>query len=493
MKSKFLRLATSGFVVAGTAVSFNLLNAASPIELLSLNQFGRINSQAALAQDVEEDVNVRVYQAASPAVVSIDAGDGTGSGSIISPDGLVLTNAHVVAGSNTVKVTLSDGRTFEADVIAFGESGLDLAAVKIRGQRNLPTVRLASSGSAQVGQRAFAIGNPFGQFQGTFTTGIISRIDPNRGLLQTDAAINPGNSGGPLLNNQGELIGVNSAIFAPRGASGSIGIGFAISIDRVQPFLVAVREGRAPRTAQQSPLLGGGQEAQQITLNTSVQGKLDRSSGTLPSDNSYYNAYTFEGRAGQRIVIEMSSSDVDSYLILLSSDGEDIAQDDDGGGGSNSRLELSLPKDGTYTILANSYGSGQMGNYSLRIAAAASNAVDRTPSRISPQQQGRVLLQEQGNLGPGSPVLQSDGSFYQEHRFQGNEGQSVTISLESPDFDTYLILLDGDEQVIGENDDASPDSTNSSITVTLPATGTYRVIANAYDRTGRGRYTIVVR
>ncbi|HEY9627745.1 MAG TPA: trypsin-like peptidase domain-containing protein [Coleofasciculaceae cyanobacterium] len=503
MKSKFFRVATSGFAVVGTAVGLNLINAVSSVELLSLSQFGQ-HPHPALAQDAEDTVNVSVYEKASPAVVSIDAGKGTGSGSIISADGTILTNAHVVAGSETVKVTLADGRSFEADVVAFGESGLDLAIVKIRGQSNLPTLKLANAGAASVGQRAFAIGNPFGQFQGTFTTGIISRIDRDRGLLQTDAAINPGNSGGPLLNSQGEIVGVNSAIFSPGERTGNIGIGFAISIDRVQPFLVAVREGRAPRTAQQSPMLGGGQTAQKITLNSSIEGKLDRTSGTLSSDNSYYNAYTFEGRAGQRVVVEMSSSDLDSYLILLSADGTDLAQDDDSGGGSNSKLEIALPADGTYTILANAYGSGQTGSYSLRVAAGTgaqsmSAIPDSQPSQRPAQpnrpngQQGGILLQQQGTLGPGAPILQSDGSFYREHTFRGSAGQTVTVSLESSDFDTYLIVLDENEQLLGQNDDTSANSTNSSLTLTLPVTGTYRVIANTYDRTGQGEYTLMVR
>ncbi|QYO62818.1 trypsin-like peptidase domain-containing protein [Leptolyngbya sp. 7M] len=361
-----LRLITSGFAIVGTSLGINLLNAFSAVELLNPVTLGRASHQA-LAQEVEEDVNVRVYQAASPAVVSIEAGDGNGSGTIISPDGLILTNAHVVAGARTVQVVLPDGTKLQGDVVAFGEAGLDLAAVQLRGQRNLPTVPIADPASVSVGQRAFAIGNPFGQFQGTFTTGIVSRIDSNRGLIQTDTAINPGNSGGPLLNSRGELIGVNSAIFSPRGAGGNIGIGFAISVDRIQPFLTAVRDGTAPRTAQQSPMLAGGQPAQRITPNTPVAGQLSQESGILPADNSYFNAYTFEGKAGQQVVIEMTSSELDAYLILLAPDGRDVAQDDDGGGGSDARLVTSLPADGTYTVLANTYRAGQTGRYNIRL------------------------------------------------------------------------------------------------------------------------------
>jgi serine protease Do len=370
MNTYLFRLATSGLTAIGLALGINGLNAFAPVDLLNLAASS--SSSQAQAQDLEEDVNVRVYRTASPAVVSIETSNGSGSGSIISPDGLVLTNAHVVSGEQTVEVILSDGTKLQADVIAFGEAGLDLAAVQIRNQRNLPTVQIANPESIAVGQRAFAIGNPFGQFQGTFTTGIVSRIDSNRGLIQTDTAINPGNSGGPLLNSRGEMIGVNSAIFSPRGASGNIGIGFAIMIDRVEPFLAAVQDGTAPRTAQQSPLLGGGTQAQRLVPNSPIQGILGTESGVLPSDNSYFDAYTFEGKAGQQIVIEMTSNEIDAYLILLSPDGQDVAQDDDGGGGSNARLTTSLPADGTYTVLANSYQAGETGRYNLRLATQGS-------------------------------------------------------------------------------------------------------------------------
>jgi S1-C subfamily serine protease len=521
MNIKFLRLAASGLLAAGTAGGIFALDAVAPIQLLSFSHFGQSNAHQALAQDAEDNVNVRVYQQVSPAVVSIDAGSGTGSGSIITPDGLILTNAHVLQDVQTVTVTLADGREVQGNVVAFGESGEDLAAVQLQGQSNLPTVRLASPSSVSVGQRAFAIGNPFGRFRGTFTTGIVSRIDASRGLIQTDAAINPGNSGGPLLNSQGELIGVNSAIFTTGRDSGNIGIGFAISVDRVQPFLVAVREGRAPRTAQ-TPRFD--QNAQRVALNSApVNGSLTDSSNVLPADDSYFNPYSFEGRMGQQVMIEMTSSDLDAYLILLDPSGAPVAQDDDSGGGTNSRVIATLPTNGTYTILANSYSAGETGSYNLRVAttgAASSSPTTSSPSPapsspsptpsipsptpsipspvpspLSPS--GRVILQEQGVLGSDSQVLESDGSLYEEHRFEGRQGQQLTISMESGDFDTYLILVDPSGQMLEQNDDVcsdnSPQCTNSQITVTLPTDGAYTVFANAYDNSGRGRYTLTVR
>lgn len=489
MNTKLRRLTTSGIAIVGTAIGFNLLNGATPIEILSLQQLGY--SHQAFAQDADEATSERVYASARPAVVSIESEDGTGSGSIISADGLILTNAHVIGNSRTVKVRLEDGRTLEGRVVGYGD-GLDLAAVRIQGN-NFPTIPLASA-TARVGQKAFAIGNPFG-LEGTFTTGIVSRIDNERGVIQTDAAINPGNSGGPLLNSQGQLIGVNTSIYAISRDSGNIGIGFAINTDRLQPFLTAVRNGNASQTPQR------GLVAQSITLNgTPVQGRLDSNSSVLEDDNSYYTRYTFEGKAGQRLIISMTSSELDSYLILLSPDGDDLGQDDNGAGGKNSKLIVTLPEDGTYTVLANTHGAREVGRYSLQASVSSGNGTvnggtNGSTPRLNPSQQasGNLPLQIQGSLGADSQILQSDRSPYQEHSFQGTAGQRITISLESREFDSYLILLDPDGRKIGENDDASSNTMNSALTVTLPSTGTYRIIANTYDSTGRGQYTLSVR
>jgi S1-C subfamily serine protease len=490
MNTKLRRLATSGFAILGTAIGFNFLNGITPIELLSLQQFGQ--SHQVLAQDADETTSERVYANARPAVVSIEADDGTGSGSIITADGLILTNAHVVGNSRTVKVRLADGRTLDGRVIGYGD-GLDLAAVRIQGN-NFPTIPLATT-TAKVGQRAFAIGNPFG-LEGTFTTGIVSRLDTEGGRIQTDAAINPGNSGGPLLNSQGQLIGVNTSIYSISRDSGNIGIGFAINTNRVQPFLTAVQNGTAPQAPQ------GNLVAQAIALNgTAVQGRLDSRSNILQDDNSYYVRHTFDGTAGQRVVIEMTSSEVDAYLILLSPNGDDLGQDDNGAGGKNSKIAITLPETGTYTVLANTHGARETGSYSLRASVGGGGAGgsattprnDPTPRNGTQQAMGALPLQIQGSLGATSQILQSDRSPYQEHTFQGTAGQRVTISLESREFDSYLILIDPDGKKIGENDDASADTLNAGLSVTLPTTGTYRVIANTYDSTGRGQYTLSVR
>ena len=482
MNFKLLSLVGSGILTVGITASVSAVETASSMRLSpNSTEFKSVHSQGAIAQNVEEQTNIRVYERASPAVVTVDTDKANGSGTIISPDGMVLTNAHVVSAGGTVTIILSDGRKLPADVIGFGEEGLDLAVVKIRGQNNLPTIPLARPSSVKVGQQAFAIGNPFGRFQGTFTVGIVSRIDQQRGLIQTDAASNPGNSGGPLLNSSGELIGVNTSIFTRGQGGGNIGISFAISVDKVPAFLTAVREGRAPRVSQRrSPF--GNKSPEKLALNgPALSRKLTNQSSVLPADNSFFDLYSFEGKAGQQITIEMKSQEIDPYLILLGPNQREIAQDDDGAGSKNARITVRLPADGTYTLLANSYQARQSGAYTLELKASATTS----PSR--------AILQEEGALVAGGPVLPSDNSLYREYTFEGRSGQSVAISIESREFDPYVALFAPNGRLVAENDDASDSTKNAFLSVTLPATGRYRVIVNAYDASGRGRYTLTVR
>ncbi|MFN3927972.1 MAG: trypsin-like peptidase domain-containing protein [Pseudanabaenaceae cyanobacterium] len=191
----------------------------------------------AQATRTDEQIAIEVYRKANPAVVTVLPGNGNGSGSIIDSRGLVLTNEHVVRFSDgTVRVRLEDGRTYVGDIIAVDRRS-DLALIRLRtnGTERFPTIPLADPKSIAVGQRVFAIGAPFG-LSGTLTTGILSRISPRNGDLQSDAVLNPGSSGGPLLNSRGELIGVNKAIrVTPSG--GNTGISFSTSVGAVRSFV----------------------------------------------------------------------------------------------------------------------------------------------------------------------------------------------------------------------------------------------------------------
>ncbi|MGB0562817.1 MAG: S1C family serine protease [Spirulinaceae cyanobacterium] len=214
--------------------------------------------EQSVALNPDEQVRIRLYEQASPAVVTVETAQGGGSGSIITAAGLVLTNEHVVSRASRGRVTVitASGDRHPGQVIATDRTH-DLAIVQIRSSKTFPTVSLSQRDSVRVGQQVYAIGSPFG-LSGTLTSGILSRIAPN-GDLQTDAAINQGNSGGPLLNSQGELIGVNKAIVTPN--RGNVGIGFATSVAQVKAFLgqhqaaiaSAAAQARQPRPSLPSP------------------------------------------------------------------------------------------------------------------------------------------------------------------------------------------------------------------------------------------------
>ena len=181
------------------------------------------------ALGVEEQNVIRIVKQVSPAVVSISANDSTGSGVLIRPDGIILTNAHVVRDLPQVVVRLASGARVAGQVLG-RDPGIDIAVVKINGS-GLPTAPLGDSDRLEVGQAAIAIGNPLG-LERTLTVGVVSaknrRLagDNVEGFIQTDAAINPGNSGGPLLDSRGQVIGINTLIL--RNATN---LGFAVPID----------------------------------------------------------------------------------------------------------------------------------------------------------------------------------------------------------------------------------------------------------------------
>ncbi len=231
----------------------------------------------------DEVNNIEVYKSANQATVNISTVvyredwffrvvpvEGAGSGFVIDPDGRVLTNNHVVAGSAPrIKVILSDRAEYEAKIL-YREPENDLALLKIEPKKKLAFLRLGDSENLQVGQKVLAIGNPFG-LEGTLTTGVISSLHRSvpsedgsgmEDMIQTDAAINPGNSGGPLLDSQGNVIGINTMIV---GAA-NVGIGFALPISRAKVLLEDFRTAaRRPETGLKGMYISGNL-AEQLDL-----------------------------------------------------------------------------------------------------------------------------------------------------------------------------------------------------------------------------------
>ena len=251
----------AGFYALTTRADFNFLHPLGK----KISDTGRLWSQpesvhtASLSND--EQNNVDIYKAARTATVNVTSivyqenffmqvfpSKGTGSGFVVNENGQILTNNHVVNGSQQLSVTLADHKQYKARILGTDPRN-DLALIQINAGRKLPFLHLGDSDSLQVGQKVLAIGNPFG-LEGTLTTGIVSSLHrplagendrPLEDLIQTDAAINPGNSGGPLLDSHGNVIGINTAIYGQQsmsdGQAGNIGIGFAMPISRAKVML----------------------------------------------------------------------------------------------------------------------------------------------------------------------------------------------------------------------------------------------------------------
>ncbi len=204
----------------------------------------------------DEKNNITVYEKAADGVVNVTSiaiqmdfffnpfpAQGSGSGAIIDTQGHILTNHHVIANAQKLEVTLANGSKWPAKLIG-SDPDNDLAVIKIEASREkLKIIPMGDSRNLKIGQKVLAIGNPFG-FERTLTTGVISSLGRTirsevgtmiEDVIQTDAAINPGNSGGPLLNSDGEMIGINTAIISPTG--GSVGIGFAIPINTAKKII----------------------------------------------------------------------------------------------------------------------------------------------------------------------------------------------------------------------------------------------------------------
>ena len=233
------------------AIALSLISAI----LVTIPSFSKVAAVSAAPKDFdsEEKITMEVYRSSNPAVVTIKTTTSTGSGSIISPEGLVITNEHVIrdAKNGSVRIINNEGKTYNGQVLTVDRKN-DLALVRIASSDRFPSLPFADRESILVGQKVFAIGSPFG-LSGTLTTGILSRVAQN-GDLQTDARLNPGNSGGPLLNSRGEIIGVNKAILSPDGRSNT-GIGFAISAPIAKEFITRSAAITQPKAIASLPNL----------------------------------------------------------------------------------------------------------------------------------------------------------------------------------------------------------------------------------------------
>ncbi|MCA9950511.1 MAG: trypsin-like peptidase domain-containing protein [Anaerolineales bacterium] len=274
----------------------------------------------------QENAFIQVYEQVNPSVVHIGLVDGQGSGFVFDESGYIVTNNHVVAGASSITVTFHDGSQLDAKLVGTDPDS-DLAVVKVAAKTGtLQALPLANSEQLRVGQIVVAIGSPFG-LESTLTTGVISGLNrtfPGNGsytipdIIQTDAAINPGNSGGPLLDLQGRLIGVNTAIESP--VRGSSGVGFAVPANIVAKVIPQLINGGAAA----HPWLGisgselSAQLADSFNLDAEQRGILVSSvSAGGPADRAGLRGANLQTNVAGDIIVGIDDQPVTEFDHLL--------------------------------------------------------------------------------------------------------------------------------------------------------------------------------
>lgn len=292
-----------------------------------------------------------------------------GSGFIISADGYVVTNNHVIQNAQDIKVILNDQTQLSATLVGRDEK-TDLALLKVKAPKALPTLSWGDSDRARVGDPVMAIGNPFG-LGGTVTAGIISarardiQAGPYDDFIQTDAAINQGNSGGPLLNQDGQVVGINSAIFSPSG--GSVGIGFSIPANMARPIVDQLRtKGKTERGWL-------GVRIQDITPELAESLSMDNTDGVLIAR---VNENSPAAKAG-----------IEDGDVIVRYDGHDIKVSKD-----LPRLVASTPVGKTVTLDYVRDGARRTTTAKIERLEDAEMAEDASTAQDSQGQQSRVIL-----------------------------------------------------------------------------------------------------
>jgi serine protease Do len=402
MNTKILRLSLAlafGLPLAASCLSLNTASCSAasqpPTQTRSVNidnlpqQLDRastsvaVNSEAThtprqntrlIAAATGEQDRIRLVAKTKDAVVKIRTADGgTGSGFIISKDGLVITNKHVVTNDKAQKVfdkatiILTDGTEIEANVLGVARHR-DLALIQIPNQSRLKFLKLAKPETINVGQNVYAIGSPFG-IENVFTAGVLNKIDKSDPVsLFHDARTEHGNSGGPLINSAGEVIGVNTQLIGHTVHQNDTQISAAISVDRVIELLADCKGKQnnfqsvtnANKTTELAELQTNGEA---ITASFKSEDETDER-------NVHFRNYYFEGKAKQQLTIEMSSKQIDSVLVLYFIDENRQWHElsiNKGISPQNTTAKISgvLPKDGIYVLVAKTFQPRETGNYQI--------------------------------------------------------------------------------------------------------------------------------
>ena len=412
-------------------------------------------------------------EAAENAVVYVETDRGSGSGVIVENDGLIVTNAHVVAGARTVNVILR-GQSVPAEVVAIGNQNcLDLALLRVANHSNLPTVKWGDISRVSKAQEVFAIGYP-GAVQSTsatITRGIVSNLHASRGEIQFDGSINGGNSGGAVVNSNGELLGIATSKLVGTNGYQIDGISFAIAVDKVLTFIESYRRND-PALIGKAILPGSnpdsGHLVQTLTLDGQLtDGVLQQGDSAFCGDSTLADVYVFDAEAGQGVMIDMISQDTGVGLVLVSPSGQAIAVARQEGRNQAAIVLKKLPETGTYSVIAKANQRDRNGRYQLRAT--------------------EPMLVEEGTLNGRTRTCSDSGHRCQIYPFQGRANQTITVILHQSDFAPYLVLLDSSGQPV-----ATGQTGEAFINFTLAENDWYTLVVSNVDSADSGQFRISV-
>jgi S1-C subfamily serine protease len=464
-RQQLIRVVASGLLTMQAAIATTVVSEfvmTTPTTPFASTALAQSNSRNAAEDNPEAAV---VY-------IETNRGSGSGSGVIVDPSGLIVTNAHVVEGARTVEVNIQ-GRMLQAEVVAMGDSKcLDLALLHVPGQHNLPTLDFADGSSIHKTQQILAIGYPLGiaPNSATVVQGTVSNTHSELDMIQFTGPINPGNSGGAIVDSHSRLVGiVTGRVIDDRNSIRDIN--FAISVEKVQAFLEAFKQSMKFPMGQY--VIPANQSTdvlmQTVSLDGSVaSGTLQQGDSLLCEGGSLSDLYSFEAEAGQAVLIDMVGQQIGSYLLLIGPDGREIARSDVSDRNESAFVLKKLPQTGTYTVIANAAVPGQVGNYQLQIT---------TP-----------ILVEGGALDRSAAPCLDNVSRCRDYQFRGEAGQTVTVLLHGAEFDPYLLLLNPNGEVVKRGETPR----QGIFSVELPQEGWYTLVVSSVDPQATGNFFVSI-
>ncbi|NEQ44309.1 MAG: trypsin-like serine protease [Leptolyngbya sp. SIOISBB] len=370
-------------------------------------------------------------------------------------------------GSRQLSI-MRQGHRYNASVVSMGDSRcLDLALIQIEGVQNLPTVSFGDTDSIYKTQAIYAIGFPFGNgispVEATITRGIVSNIHSEIGRVQLDGPINPGNSGGPVVNDNGDLIGIATS---GRGND----VNFAVSVDKVIAFVEAYQNGIfVPAEIMVGSQPDDGSLSENISFDgRGIQGLFQNQDSRFCGDGSLADLYTFEAKAGESIMLDMISQDLGSFLFLFAPNGNLIARSGNQDRNQAAVILEKLPQTGTYTVVANAAAQGQTGHYQL--------------------QGTQPILVENGAIYSSDRPCFEDGQRCLSYQFQGSAQQAITLLLHHADFDPYIMLIDPAGEVVSQ----APTDRQTTANFVLNQDGWYTVVIGTSQPEESGNFIVSV-